>query len=495
MHNVLSILRVVRRLSKLRFRRSPMLEQGRAARAMYAIGSVIAILYLVIMGMLLGFATRGEDDGPVLLMAMVPLVLIVDFLMRFLTQEMPEMQLRPWLLLPVRRRQVVQAFLLADILSPYNMMWLAAFLPFGIISVVVGQPFFSTLCAVVGCQVLMMAGSLIWLSVRLLMSRNVLWIALSAVYGLFFLPCLWGIEAYINMWELLWRFWLFMPAAVVLFTLALLCATLLWYRMSMCEVQGTVAERDTTTARPLRLQLLDRIGVTGQYLRLEILSVVRCKTLRHRFFMSMGTVVLFTLLIAYTPIYNSSLERNWWCFYCFMLYGATSLQKIMGAEGNYISVLLVHKENILQLLVAKYCFNVLMLLVPFVLMLPALLAGKFSLLMMVAFMLLTSGPVYFCMFQLAVDNRETVPLNAPITRQTKTNNFKQVLWSLAAFFVMPAMLVMPLYMLFGQLVAYVVSALVGLAFTLCSPLWLRNIYRRMMRSRYDNLEGFYATLN
>jgi len=61
--------------------------------------------------------------------------------------------------------------------------------------------------------------------------------------------------------------------------------------------------------------------------------------------------------------------------------------------------------------------------------------------------------------------------------------------------LVPVMLVMPLYMLFGQLVAYVVSALVGLAFTLCSPLWLRNIYRRMMRSRYDNLEGFYATLN
>ena len=495
MLSLLSIFHIVKRLSKLRFRRSPMFEQGRTARVLRFIGSTFAFLYLVIVGMLLGLATRGESDGPVLLMAMVPLMLIVDFMLRFVTQEMPEMQLRPWLLLPVPRRKVVEAFLLADILSSYNLIWLAAFVPFGIVAVVVGQQPWAVLCAVAGCQVLMMANSLFWVSVRLLMAHRVLWLMLAAVvYGLFFMPCLWSIDAYILMWEWLWRYWLFLPLSAVVFAVALACATVLWHRMSVQEVQGSASGQDTTRAHPLRLRLLDSLGATGQYLRLEILSVLRCKTLRQRFVMSMSVVVLFTLLIAYTPIYSSSLERNWWCLYCFMLYGVTSLQKVMGTEGNYISVLLVHKENILQLLWAKYCFNVMMLLVPFALMLPALLVGRFSLLMMLAYMLLTSGPAYFCLFQLAVDNRETVPLNAPITQQQKTNNFKQVLWSLAAFFVVPAVLVMPLYLLCGQTVAYVVTALVGLAFTLSAPLWLRGIYRRMMRCRYDNLQGFYATM-
>ena len=181
MLSLLSIFHIVKRLSKLRFRRSPMFEQGRTARVLRFIGSTFAFLYLVFVGMLLGLATRGESDGPVLLMAMVPLMLIVDFMLRFLTQEMPEMQLRPWLLLPVPRRKVVEAFLLADILSSYNLIWLAAFVPFGIVAVVVGQQPWAVLCAVAGCQVLMMANSLFWVSVRLLMAHRVLWLMLAAV--------------------------------------------------------------------------------------------------------------------------------------------------------------------------------------------------------------------------------------------------------------------------------------------------------------------------
>ena len=34
---------------------------------------------------------------------------------------------------------------------------------------------------------------------------------------------------------------------------------------------------------------------------------------------------------------------------------------------------------------------------------------------------------------------------------------------------------------------------ISLAFTLSNPYWMRHIYKRMMRHRYENLEGFHST--
>ena len=63
---------------------------------------------------------------------------------------------------------------------------------------------------------------------------------------------------------------------------------------------------------------------------------------------------------------------------------------------------------------------------------------------------------------------------------------------LSAMFI-PLLLVGLFVMLFDEDTAYWLLAAVGLAFTLSHPLWLRNIYVRMMRRKYQNLEGFHAS--
>jgi hypothetical protein len=34
---------------------------------------------------------------------------------------------------------------------------------------------------------------------------------------------------------------------------------------------------------------------------------------------------------------------------------------------------------------------------------------------------------------------------------------------------------------------------IGIAFTAAEPYWMRSIYQRMMRRRYQNLEGFHSS--
>jgi hypothetical protein len=170
----------------------------------------------------------------------------------------------------------------------------------------------------------------------------------------------------------------------------------------------------------------------------------------------------------------------------------TTLVKIMGPEGNYIDLLMTQHENILLLLRAKYYFHVVILLIPLLIMLPAVIAGKFTMMMMVGYLLLTSGLGYLILFQLAVYNKQTLPLDAKITGKNNMESGLQLAIELTGMFA-PLLIVALLVMLAGEDTAYVVMAIIGLLLTLAHPLWLRNIYKRMMRRKYTNMEGFHAS--
>jgi hypothetical protein len=170
----------------------------------------------------------------------------------------------------------------------------------------------------------------------------------------------------------------------------------------------------------------------------------------------------------------------------------TTLVKVMGPEGNYIDLLMTQKENILSLLRAKYYIHVCILFVPFLLMLPAVIAGKFSMLMMTAYFLLSSGLLYFMLFQLAVYNKQTLPLNQKITGKNNAENGVQLIIVMVGMFS-PLVLVALFIILFDENTAYTLLAIIGLVITLLHPIWLRHIYKRMMLRKYDNLEGFHAS--
>ena len=237
---------------------------------------------------------------------------------------------------------------------------------------------------------------------------------------------------------------------------------------------------------------LEQFGLVGEYLKIEIKSNMRNKTMKTRCIFSLVAVIAFSMLVAYTSIYDSELMLNFWCIYCFALYGITALIKIMGQEGNYIDLLMMHRENIIALLKAKFWFYSIVLVIPFLIMLPAVFTGKFTILMLFAYMLLTAGFLYFIIFQLAVYNKQTIPLQLKVTAKGNFENGMQI--AIEMFALIGPVLVTGLgYLLVGLTYTYIFMCVVGLAFIVTHPIWIRNIYKRMMARRYENLEGFHAT--
>lgn len=71
----------------------------------------------------------------------------------------------------------------------------------------------------------------------------------------------------------------------------------------------------------------------------------------------------------------------------------------------------------------------------------------------------------------------------------QTNSAIQMLVNFGAFGV-PLILYSILNALLGETVTYIILLAIGLGFTLTSPLWIKNVYRRFMKRRYENMEGF-----
>ena len=495
--NKLQLYFLLRKNTKLSEKRHPMFEANQYGKLFGYIGIAIIAIEFIALGTFLGWIAAKEDVPEVLFYAL-PFLLIVDFGMRFMTQQTPLMLVKPYLLTPISKYTAIECFLTSQILDFGNLFWMTFFLPYVFIVwcggvttwVALGMLFLLHLTVVVNSQ---------WyLLVRTLINQSMWWWALPAVfYGTLILPLFLLpdhildkvtdflddiLEGYAFSW---WSFMLFAALFIVLF--------LINRTLQMRLVYNEISKNEKTKLKHVsEFKALNRFGQIGEYLKLEIKSTMRNKAIRSRFIQGVCIIMFFSLMIAFGSVYNSSFERNFWCLYAFIFFGTVNLIKVMCPEGNFIDMLMVHEENILTLLRAKYYFYCAILILPFLFCLIPVFAGKYPILMVLAYLFTATGPVYCMLFQMAVYNKTTLPLNDKITGKNQMENKWQAIVSMIGFFV-PVAIVMLLQAIFSDEIAYLVLIVIGLAFTLAEPYWMRNIYRRMMLRRYDNLEGFHAT--
>jgi hypothetical protein len=264
-------------------------------------------------------------------------------------------------------------------------------------------------------------------------------------------------------------------------------------RLQYISVWKELGKQEVTHLKSVsKFGFLDRLGEIGEYIRLDIKSLIRNKNPRKSIIFSTLLVVVLSIVISFTEVYDNPLMTNFWCIYNFAIYGAMILVRTMSFEGNYIDALMVRKENILQLLTAKYYLFCILLLLPFVLMLPMVIVGKWNIMMLLSYGTFTAGFQYFMLMQMAVYNKQKLPLNEKFIKKGGIdNNYIGVLVELGAFFL-PLLVISILEAFFDQFIAWMVMLLIGVGFIATHKLWLRNIYQRIMLRKYEKLEAFHS---
>lgn len=498
---------ILRRHQKLSEKRSPMLTQGKVAKFMAYFMVSILIMYLIgfsIMFSLLATDVRSMTAYE-FMYAFLPFVMTIDFFMRFMIQQTPTQQVKPYVLLPISRYTCIDFFIIRSLLSSGNLVLMFLYVPFSIMAVVFSEGIWLTVLFLFGFYLIELFISQIYSIFRTLVNQNVMfWLLivplLTIVASPIFFNSKWALT--INLDHLLRGYahlgtwicrgniiaWIILFALVISSALANRC---LQHKFVYAELAREEKAIKVSTTQSFKF--LKNWGMVGEFIRLEMFSIRRNKNVRKIFISSNAVVLVFSLICSFSSVYDDLGMVKFWLIYNFAIYGAMLLLRIMTFEGNYIERLMMGNKTIAKLLHAKFYIYSAILMFPFLLMLPMVFTGKATLLMLFAYMVYTAGVDNFLFMQLAVYNKQSAPLNRKLTGKAMVeNNWIMIFIEILAF-TLPILLVNIFSILASDNIAYIILAAIGLIFICTHKLWLGNIYNRLNARKYENIESMMAT--
>lgn len=498
--NKIKLYQMLRRQDQLKDLRNPMFDKNRFMKILGVFMWLYYAAILMFLGVTLAMGMRGTYNGVAAFHVFdggLVYVLVVDFWCRAFLQESPSQRVRPYTLLPIPRSFLLHVYLLRSGFSLGNLFWMFMLVPFGLCAVYPLLGWCGLMGWLVGWWLLCIVDGYLYLMVRTLCMRHVAWWLLPvAVHAALLCSMLLPASNWLDMpcttflYEFaLCRAWPFVLTAGVIALLYWLC-----YRLQGIVVYCDISkEEDSPVKASTRLDFLSRYGQLGEYLKLEVKMRLRNKTLRYQFIMSLVAVLLLSGILFFSDIYDAPFMKSFICLYDYLVPSTITLVCIMCHEGNYIDGLMSRHGSIYQLLRAKYVFNACMTILPALLLIPLMVSGKVSVWMNLGYMLFTQGVVVPMLFQLAVYNNNTLPLNTKLTGSKQGNTMQQIV-SMVALFV-PIGVENLGRVCLGPVWGYVPMMALGVAGIATMPVWLRFTYRRMMARRYINMEGFRATRN
>lgn len=458
---------------------------------------MLVLIYLIIFAVLLSLDANSSRRFTALefIMSVSPFIWTVDFWIRFIAQQTPSQIIKPYVLMPIPRYACIDSFIISSLLSLGNLVWFALLIPFCLMSVVFSYGLLPALSLLLLFYLMILVDSQ-WYSIcRTLITNHILYLLLPlSVNVAIFLPWILGDYGCFSTFYAKigtgMEHGQVIPHIIALAILALLIV--INRRLQYINVWKELGKQRVKKLKSVsRLSFFDHYGEIGEYLKIEVKSLMRNKNPRKIFIYATVAVIVLSAIISTTDVYDSSFMTNFWAFYNFVIYGGMLLARIMGYEGNYIDVLMVHKENILKLLIAKYYFFCGLLIIPFLLMLPTVIVGKWNVFMLLSYGLFTAGFQYFLLMQTAVYNKQKIPLNEKmISKNGIESNYFQLATEMAAM-ILPAIFISLLETIMPTKVAWLLIMAFGLTFIISHKLWLRNIYQRMMRRKYVHLEAFH----
>ncbi len=503
--NTLEIIRTLHQHRKLAQKRAAGHENQTKAKIIgYVVLAIMAIylLFLAVMFALIMNDSPGISPSATFL-SLAPFLVVVDICFRFMAQQTPAQLVKPYITLPMSKYTCVHYFLFQTLFSWSNSLWHILLIPFALMSIVFREGLLTAILFLLAYQVYFLISSQVYIIIRTFLKDSLLWIVLPiAIVALIALPGLYptpNFEHFMFFYQEVGEALCYPSATAWLLLIGLLLLVLLINRqVQFAHVIGEVSRSSATKLRHVsNYSFLDRFGDIGEYLKLEIKLISRNKHPRTQY------LTMLALCIVMWAIYGlgwsdmdeamGTLGSYFWCMYLFIVLGVINLQRIMNYEGNYIDCLMVHRENILSLLTAKYYFYSAMMIVPLILSIISYIQGAWSMSMILANLFYVMGPIYCMAFQLAIYNKETIPLDANFTSRTHNDtNWVQIIIYLATLGV-PILFVWIISSLMSAEVANYIIIAISLPFIFTHPLWLRNIYHRMMKRRYINMEGFRST--
>ena len=495
----MNLYKIIKQNQKLAEKRNPAFDTNRFAKFLMYFMIVYWAAIFLFLGVSLPFMFEGlvPNMEPYHIMNQgILYVMLADFLMRFIGQPSVSQEIKPYLLMPIKRKKLISLLLLKSGLDSYNFLWFFVYVPFAFLTIIRFYGFGGMFLYLIGIWLVFVFNNYWYLLCKLLLGEKTLWLLLpTAIFGAL------GAAEFLLDGLPISRFTMdlgegFIEGNPLSFLFMLACIGVMFFinlKLQQRMIYNELSKKeDTKIKRVSEYKFLDKYGEVGEYIRLELKLIARNKTVKTQFRMGLIVMLGFSFALAFTDVYDGSYMTSFICLYNYAILPIMTLGQVMSFEGNYIDGLMSRKESIFNLLRAKYYLTTLIILVPFLIMMFPIAKGKITLLTAIAYLIFVVGFVFFMLLQLAVYNTRTLPLNANLMKSNKSSNWIQGLITGGAF-MLPLLIDKILSGLLQEEVAHIILILLGLGFIATHNLWIKNIYKRFMKRRYKNMEEFRAS--
>ncbi len=477
-------------------RRNKIWQANNVAKYFYYVLAIFLYAYFSWIGCeLADLIIKDNLGGYRFIYALLPIFLFIDYLFRYTTDHRLLMNIRPYLILPLPKHSYTDYLILRQLIVFKNVNLLFICIPFGIKTIIPELGATAMIGYTAGLYLLLLINGQFFQFTQVLTARGLsYWLIpiltyLSITITAIFIPSPQGFFdrcEKIGYAMIRGEIWIYAVMVLLLIGMILLNRNVLEHRIRQEQYSATPSK---TSKKDVKLTFFDRFNHIGEYLKLETLSIIRNKNLRLIFIFNTIGIFLFSLIIAVDPE-NDIVRINGFIYYSFIIYGLSSLSRIMCYEGNYFECLLMHRNSIQTLLLAKYYFYTALQLVPLFAFFPVVIIGKISFWTILSYALFTAGVAYRILFQMAIYNKVTLSMQATHTGKNANTNYLQLIVTLITVISPLPIFLLGTWWLNQPILTNTILSLLGIIFITTHRRWITGISRKMKANQYEQLEGF-----
>ena len=477
-------------------RRNKIWQANNVAKYFYYVLAVFLYAYFVWIGCELAELTINDNLGGYrIIYALMPVFLFIDYLFRYTTDHRLLMHIRPYLLLPLPKHSYTDYLILRQLIVFKNANLLFICIPFGFKTVIPELGTTAMIGYTAGLYLLLLINGQFFQFTQVLTARG-LWYWIIPIFTYLFI----GLTAiffpspqgYLHRWGeignamIRGEVWIYAVMVLLLIGMVLLNRNVLEHRIRQEQYTAAPPKSEKNS---ISLTIFDRFNQIGEFLKLEIWSILRNKKMRLSFIFNTFAIFLFSLITAIDPE-SDMVKSNGFLYYSFITYGLSSLLRIMCYEGNYYECLLMHRNSIQNLLLAKYYLYTTLLLIPLLAFLPIALIGKISFWTILSYALFAAGVAYRILFQMAIYNKVTFSMQATHTGKNANTNYIQLITTIITIISPLPIAALGTWWLNQPTLTNTLLSLLGIIFITTHRRWITGISMKMKDNQYNQLDGF-----
>ena len=477
-------------------------KENRYAKWFIYLGLIFLFAYICLLSVGLSLIKKQiiEVNEIEFFFGLLPIFSLIDFLGRLFMRQSTSHLIRPYLLSPLKRKDIILSLILQSVAKFTDKVFLAMAIPYGLITILPIYGVATFILFLLSFYIFVVLNSIWYNLFHSLFNHNGLFFALPiCVYlGAVSVGLLNQSNIavhFIQFYGIIGCMFITHPICFILLQILILCLLIAIY----FKVDFYIFESQLTQDNSKEAQLISSTSAFSSgtslrhFVQLELFQIQRNKNPRKKITLSIILSIVFALLSALPQDTAYGFQQYFYISYALLIIGFSNLSTMMQYEGNYYSVLFSYKDFIYQHMRAKYILYATMLLIPTAILLIATRWNNISVAFIIGYALFTAGVQYFFVLLLTLFNKQTIELNNKnTTGGWKNTNYMLVIIGILLF-IIPSLFVTTLQKNASETTTEIILTICGLIFIATHKLWIRAISNRINNNHYAFIEGFNAS--